>query len=63
MLVMCQCLFITSLVIDNKRLQVTEKGIMSARIGLQIFKNVKTVNSADLVVDVVFFVNFLHIPS
>ena len=36
---------------------------MSARIGLQIFKNVKTVNSADLVVDVVFFVNFLHIPS
>ena len=28
MLVMCQCLFITSLVIDNKRLQVTEKGFI-----------------------------------
>ena len=40
----------------------SEKGIMSARIGLQIFKNVKTVNSADLVVNVGFFVNFLHIP-
>ena len=39
MFVMYQCLFITSLVFGNKRLYVTEKGIMSARIGLEVFKS------------------------
>ena len=39
MLIMCQCLFTTSLVFGNEGLYVTEKEIMSARIGLEVFKS------------------------
>ena len=36
---MCQCFFITSIEFGNERLYVTEKRIMPARIGLEIFKS------------------------
>ena len=38
MFVMYHCLVVTSLVFGNERLYVTEKGIISARIGLKAFK-------------------------
>ena len=39
MFITCQCLFLAFLVLSNERLYVTEKGIMSARIGLEVFKS------------------------
>ena len=39
MSIMCHCLFRTSLVFGNERLYVTEKGVMSARIGLEVSKS------------------------
>ena len=39
MFITCQCLFLAFLVLSNERLYVKEKGIMSARIGLEVFKS------------------------
>ena len=62
MFIMCQCLFTTSLVFGNQSLYITEKKNTWARIGLDAFKSDFLLFPADLVVDVGFFVNFLHKP-
>ena len=35
----CQCLFTASLVSGNKKLDVTDKGVMSGQIGLEVSKS------------------------
>ena len=39
MFIMCQCLFVTSLVFGNERLFITEKRVMLAQIGLEVYKS------------------------
>ena len=59
---MCQCLFTTSLVLKGCMLREKSSVDSDCIRGFPKGSSVKTVNSADLVVDVGFFVNFLHKP-
>lgn len=61
MFTMRLCLFVTSLVFSNERFYVTEKRVILAQIGSEFYKS-ELVNSGNLVVDVDFFVTFLHKP-